>query len=101
VYYTELPGGSDNFGQSGAVVVNDNSGVPMSGSISGNSSIVKSFNYDGNVQGGRTPPVVASITAVAIGLNTGQYVRASGSIERSTANSLSLVAALERNYQNL
>lgn len=99
VYYTELPGAAD-FGASGAVVVNDNSGNPMSGTISGNASIVKSFNYDGNVQGSRTAGTVASITAVAIGLNTGQYVRASGSIERSTANSLSLVAALERNYQN-
>lgn len=99
VYFTELPGAAD-FGASGAVVVNDNSGNPMSGSISGNASIVKSFNYDGNVQGGRPSATVASITAVAIGLDTGQYVRASGSIERSTANSLSLVAALERNYQN-
>lgn len=99
VYFTELPGAAD-FGASGAVVVNDNSGIPMSGSISGNASIVKSFNYDGNVQGGRPAATVASITAVAIGLDTGQYVRASGSIERSTANSLSLVAALERNYQN-
>jgi hypothetical protein len=99
VYYTELPGAAD-FGASGAVVVNDNSGNPMSGTISGQASIVKSFNYDGNVQGGRPSATVASITAVAIGLDTGQYVRASGSIERSTANSLSLVAALERNYQN-
>lgn len=100
VYFTELPGAANNFGESGAVVLNDNSGIPMSGSISGSASIVKSFNYDGNVQGGRSAATVASITAVAIGLNSGQYVRASGSVERSTSNTLSLVAALERNYQN-
>lgn len=100
VYFTQLPGVNDDYGQSGAVIVNDNSGNGMSGSVGGQTSITKTFNYDGNVQGGRTAGVVASITAVASGLNTAQHVKASGSIERSTANTLSLVAALERNYQN-
>lgn len=72
----------------------------MSGSISGQSSITKTFDYDGNVQGGRTAGTDASITAVAIGLSTGQYVSATGTIQRSNANSVSLVASLERNYQN-
>ena len=58
------------------------------------------FDYDGNVQGGRTAGTDAAITAVAIGLSTGQYVSATGTIARSTANSISLVAALERNYEN-
>lgn len=100
VYFTTLPGGSDDFGQSGATVVQDNSGIPMSGSISGQSSIQRTFNYDGNVQGGRTAGADAAITVVAIGLSTGQYVRTTGNIARSTANTVSLVAALERNYAN-
>jgi len=100
VYFTTLPGASDDFGQSGATIVNDNSSLPMSGSISGQATIEKSFNYDGNVQGGRTPATDADVTVVAIGLSTGQYVRAAGTIARSTSNSITLVAPLERNYEN-
>lgn len=100
VYFTTLPGGSDDFGESGATLVQDNSSLVMSGSISGQSSIQRTFNYDGNVQGGRTAGTDAAITVVAIGLSTGQYVRSTGNIARSTANTVSLVAALERNYAN-
>jgi hypothetical protein len=100
VYFTTLPGASDDFGQSGATLVNDNSSLPMSGSVSGQSTIQKSFNYDGNVQGGRTAATDADVTVVAIGLVTGQYVRAAGTISRSTSNSITLVAPLERNYEN-
>jgi hypothetical protein len=100
VYFTTLPGGSNDFGESGATVVEDNSSLAMSGSISGQSSIQRTFNYDGNVQGGRTAATDAAITVVAIGLSTGQYVRTTGNIARSTANTVSLVAALERNYAN-
>lgn len=41
-----------------------------------------------------------SVTVVAIGLGTAQYVTATGTIARSISNSFSLVSALERNYQN-
>jgi len=98
VYFTSLPGGSDDFGQTGALIVDDNSGADMSGSIAAQSSIQKTFNYDGNVQGGRTPATDANITVVALGLGTGQYVRATGQIGRSISNTISLVAPLERNY---
>lgn len=100
VYFSDLPGTGSDFGTSGAVIVNDNAGLRMSGSILGQSTITRTFNYDGNVQGGRTPATDATITAIAIGLSTGQYVRAEGTIARSTSNTISLVAALERNYQN-
>lgn len=98
IYFTTLPGAGNDFGESGALIVDDNDGADITGLISGASTIQKTFNYDNNVQGGRTAGTNASITAVGIGLNTGQYVRATGTIERSTANSISLVAALERNY---
>lgn len=100
VYFTALPGGADDFGQVGALIVDDNAGADMSGAISAQSSIQRTFNYDGNVQGGRTAGTDATVTAVAIGLSTGQYVRAQGTIARSTANTVSLVAPLERNYSN-
>jgi hypothetical protein len=100
VYFTTLPGGGNDFGESGALIVDDDDGLDMAGDVSGLPSITKSFNYDGNVQGGRTAGTDAAVTVVGIGLDTGQYVKATGTIGRSTSNSISLVAALERNYAN-
>lgn len=70
------------------------------GSVGGNASIQFDFDYDNNTQGGRTSGTDAGITVVAIGLQTGQYVSATGTIGESTQNSVSLVAPLERNYDN-
>ncbi len=100
VYFTTLPGSSNDFGESGAVLVDDNDGVDMTGNVSGQPSISLTFDYDNNVQGGRTAGTDADVTVVAIGLSSGQYVRATGTIARSTSNTVSLVAALERNYAN-
>jgi hypothetical protein len=87
------------FGSEGAVLVDDNAGTDISGTISG-SSVAFDFDYDGNTQGGRTPATNATITIVAIGLNSAQYVLATGTITRATGLSFSLVSALERNYSN-
>lgn len=99
VFFTTNPAG--NMDTANAVIVDDGSGADMAGLISGNATIQHTFAYDTNAQGGRTAGTDADITVVAIGLNTGQYVRATGTIARSNANAVSLVAALERNYSNL
>lgn len=70
------------------------------GDISGNATVQFDFNYDNNQQGGRTQATNAPITVVAIGLETGQFVSAETTIERTVTNSASLVAPLERNYEN-
>lgn len=70
------------------------------GTVGGNASIQFDFAYNSNTQGGRTSSTDADITVVAIGLQTGQYVSATGTIGESTQNSVSLVAPLERNYDN-
>lgn len=98
VYFTSVPDG--DFGTSSAIIVDDNAGSDMAGDVSAAASVTKSFNYDGNVQGSRTAGTDAPITVVGIGLATGQYVRATATIGRSTSNSVSLVAPLERNYAN-
>lgn len=100
VFFTTLPGANNDYGEAGSILVDDNAGTDMAGNVSGQSSVTKSFNYDGNNQGGRTPGTDAPITVIGIGLATGQYVRATGTIQRSTSNGVSLVAALERNYLN-
>jgi hypothetical protein len=103
VYFTTTPDG-DDYGEATAILVNDGEAVPaaMTGDVSNNASISRTFDYDGNTQGGRTisPPGNVGVTAVAIGLSTGQFVKATGTIAKSKANSVSLVAPLERNYSN-
>jgi hypothetical protein len=101
IFYKTLPGAGNDFGEAGAVIVNDASGTPMSSAISGSSSVTLTFDYDGNVQSGRTAGQDAEIVAVAIGLANAQYVSAEGTIGRSNANVVSLVAPLERNYANV
>jgi hypothetical protein len=104
-YFTTTPSG--NYGTNDAVLVEDFDGVPLSGLIGGSASMQKTFAYDTNNQGGRVGgsgvagSADAGIWVVGIGLNSAQFVKASGLITRSTSNSLSLVAPLERNYQNV
>ena len=71
----------------------------VAGDVSG-SSVQFTFDYDGNIQGGRTLQTDAPVTVVAIGLDKAQYVKATSTIVKSNANSVSLVASLERNYAN-
>ena len=101
LFFSTLPGANNDFGESGAVIVKDASSVDITGTVSNASSVSWTFDYDNNVQGGRTAATDAAVTAVALGLSTGQYVRATTTIAKSKANSVSLVAPLERNYSNL
>lgn len=104
IFFTNDDAGTNagrDYGTSTAMIVEDNDDVAMSGSISGQTSITRTFDYDGNVQRGATSAGTdVPITAVAIGKSTGQFVKATGTITRSNANSISLVAALERTYLN-
>lgn len=101
LFFSTLPGAGNDFGESGAVIVQNAATTNITGTVGAASSVSWTFDYDNNVQGGRTPGVDAAVTAVALGLNTGQYVKATGTIAKSKSNSISLVAALERNYANI
>jgi len=100
MFFTTTPDGND-YGEDTAIIVNDNSGNPITGNVSG-ASIPWTFAYDSNVQGGRTisPAGDVGVTVVAIGLDTGQFVSTSATITRTTGQNISLVAALERNYED-
>jgi len=97
MFFTDANG--NNFGDSDAIIVQDNNDVDISGNVTG-SQVQFTFDYDGNTQGGRTAGTDAPVTVVAIGLDKAQYVKATGTIARTNANSISLVASLERNYSN-
>lgn len=91
---------TSGFGSGSALLVDDNDGADISGNIGGNATVSWSFDYDGNTQGSRTAGTDAAVTVVAIGLNTAQYVSATATIGRATGQNISLVAPLERNYNN-
>lgn len=114
VYYTTTPQ-NDNFGSNTALQVVDSDGnnvgsqrspandIPSEADVSNSAGEGSFFNfsydYDGDTTGGRTVSTDVGITAVALGLNTGQYVKATGTIS-STGGTVSLVAPLERNYND-
>ena len=107
VFFTNDDAGDNagnDYGTAGAIIVDDASAVDMSGAVpqqAGGSAVTHTFAYDANVQrGAGSVSTDAPITAVAIGLSTGQFVSATGTIQRSITNAVALVAALERNYQN-
>jgi hypothetical protein len=82
-----------------AIIVDDNSALDIVGSI-GASSVAFDYDYDNNVQGGRTANTPAEIIIRAIGLETAQFVETTGTITRAVGQTFSVVAALERNYSN-
>lgn len=75
--------------------------VCMGGRVSAAASVAFGYDYDTNVQrGSGSDGEDAPLTAVAIGLAGAQYVLATGTLTRSTANAISMVAPIERNYAN-
>lgn len=97
LFFTTLPGTSNDYGEAGAVTVNDASGSPITGTISA-SSINFTFDYDGNVQGGRTAGTDAAVTLIGVRPGFGKYAVATGTLSRSKGISLSLVAEQDRAY---
>jgi hypothetical protein len=81
-----------------AIIVKDNSASDIVGAVS--ASVGFDFDYDNNVQGGRTSGTDADIVIRAIGLETAQFVETFGKIIQAVGQSFSVVAALERNYSN-
>lgn len=96
MYFTDLSGSND-YGLTGAITVNDADGNPIQGTIS-SSSISFTFDYDGNTQGSRTPGTDAAVTIVAGNPGSAKPVVVNGTITRSKGISFSLVAEQDRAY---
>lgn len=95
--FTAPPGVNNDFGESGAITVNDASGTPITGIIS-SSSISFTYDYDGNTQGGFTAGTDRPVTLIGIRPGGGKYVAATGTLTRSKSIALSLVAEADRVY---
>jgi len=98
------------FGSCTALLVDDATS-PCPVNITGNvpclnpccvSAVAFTYDYDANTQGGRTaaPCNNPAITLVAIGLCSAQYVVVTSNILRTKTNNISVVAALERNFDD-
>jgi hypothetical protein len=84
-----------------ALIVEDNAGAPITGTIASAPSFGFDYDYDNNAQGERQAGQGnAAIIIRAIGFNLAQFVETTGTITRSTGLSFALVSALERNYLN-
>jgi len=97
MYFLDTPLVNGDYGSSATVTVNDKDGVPIQGTISGG-SIAFTFDYDGNVQGGRTAGVPADVVIVAGNKGSAKPVVAQGTITRSKGISIGLVAETDRAY---
>ena len=82
-----------------AIVVNNNAGSPITGTVGG-LSIPFDFDYDNNVQGGRTAGTPAVVIVRVLGTDTAVNAEGSGTISASTGISISVSNPLERNYLN-
>jgi len=104
MYFTNDDAGDnsgDDYGTDDAILVKNNSGVDISGTVNGQSSITFDYDYDGNIQrGAGSAGTDVPVTLVAIGLESAQYVVTSGTIQRTKSNNFTFVANDELTYTN-
>lgn len=110
VFFTNDDAG-DNLGRDydtpDAIIVQTQAGGNMiSTDIAGDKNvdnqIIYTFDYDNNAQrGGASAGTDAPLTVVAIGTSGAQWVRTSNTVTEVNTVNFSLVANLERNYQNV
>jgi hypothetical protein len=86
-----------DYGTATAITVNNKDGNPIQGTING-SSVAFTFDYDGNVQGGRTAGTDAQIVIVAGNKGSAKPVVVQGTITRAKGISFGAVAETDRAY---
>lgn len=96
MYFTDLAGSND-YGLTGAITVDDASAADIAGTISG-STISWTFAYDTNTQGSRTAGTDAAVTVVAGNAGSAKPVVATYTITRSTGQGITLTAETDRAY---
>jgi len=97
MFFTTLPGVMDDFGESGAITVNDALGQPITGTFASGATTF-SFDYDANVQGGRTAGTDANVTVIAGRPGYAKPVQFGATITRAKGINISLVAEQDRAY---
>jgi hypothetical protein len=94
--YSAPAGAGNDYGESGAITVNNASAAPITGTIS-SASIVFDFDYDNDTAGG-TAGTDKAVTLIGIRPGFGKFAVATGTLSRSKGITLSLVAEQDRAY---
>lgn len=95
--YTSPTGAGNDYGEAGAITVNNAAGTPITGTIS-SGSIAFDFDWNGNVQGGYAGATPRPVTLIAIRPGSGKFAVAQGTITQSKGISLSVTAEQDRVY---
>ena len=95
--FTAPPGAGNDYGEAGAITVNNAAGTPITGTIS-SGSIAFDYDYDGNTQGGYAGGTDRPVTLIGIRPGYGKFAVATGTLTRSKTIALSLVAETDRVY---
>ena len=95
--FASPPGAGNDYGEAGAITVNDAAGNPITGTISA-SEISGTYDYDGNTQGGFTAGTDRAVVLIGIRPGSGKFAVATGTLTKSKNISLSLVAEQDRVY---
>jgi len=95
--FTSPPGINNDYGEVGAITVNDAAGVPITGVITG-SSISGTYDFDGNAQGGATPGTERAVTLIGVRPGFGKFAVSTGTLTRSKSIAMSLTAEQDRVY---
>ena len=96
MYFTDLAGSND-YGNTLAITVNDKDSNGIFGAITA-ASIPFNFAYQTNSQGGRTPNTDAQVTMVAGNKGSAKPVVTNYTITRSSGQGISIVAEADRSY---
>lgn len=94
--YTTGAGVNDDYGESGAITVNDASGTPVTGVITAG-VISFTFDYDNDTSAGLAG-VDKPVTLIGIRPNSSKFAVAEGVLTKSKAISIGLVAETDRAY---
>jgi len=101
VYISDSVSGTDDYGTSTAITLNDKDGNPIAGTIT-SGEIPFTFAYDTNTQGGRSvftsPGGDVNVTVVAGNKGVAKPVVATGVITRTKSIVVGLVAEQDRAY---
>lgn len=95
--YTSPTGAGNDYGEAGAITVNNAAGSPITGTISAG-TINFDFDWNGNTQGGYAGSTPRPVTLIAIRPGSGKFAVATGTITQSKTISLSVTAEQDRVY---
>lgn len=95
--FTNPPGAGNDYGEAGAVTVNNVAGTPITGTIS-SGSIAFDFDWNGNTQAGYAGETTRDVTLIAIRPGYGKFAVGTGTITQSKSIKISATAEQDRVY---